>query len=41
MSGDVIPEKSAQKIFRAADRIIKVGAPITADAAESLKKTYS
>jgi antirestriction protein ArdC len=30
LSGDVIPEKSAQKIFRAADRILKAGAPIAA-----------
>jgi hypothetical protein len=28
LSGDVIPEKSAQKIFRAADRILKAGAPV-------------
>jgi len=28
LSGDVIPEKSAQKIFRAADRILKAGGPI-------------
>jgi N-terminal domain of anti-restriction factor ArdC len=27
LAGDVIPEKSAQKIFRAADRILKAGAP--------------
>jgi len=34
LSGDVIPEKSAQKIFRAADRILKAGAPVvTAEAA--------
>jgi antirestriction factor ArdC-like protein len=30
LSGDVIPEKSAQKIFRAADRILKAGAPVVA-----------
>lgn len=28
LSGEVIPEKSAQKIFRAADRILKAGAPV-------------
>jgi antirestriction protein ArdC len=28
LSGDAIPEKSAQKIFRAADRILKAGAPV-------------
>ncbi|HEX7999925.1 MAG TPA: ArdC-like ssDNA-binding domain-containing protein [Pyrinomonadaceae bacterium] len=28
LSGDTIPEKSAQKIFRAADRILKAGAPV-------------
>lgn len=30
LNGDVIPEKNAQKIFRAADRILKAGTPITA-----------
>jgi hypothetical protein len=30
LSGEVIPEKSAQKIFRAADRILKAGAPVVA-----------
>lgn len=28
LSGEVIPEKSAQKIFGAADRILKAGAPV-------------
>lgn len=28
LQGDVIPEKSAQKIFRTADRILKAGAPV-------------
>lgn len=28
LQGDVIPEKSAQKIFRAADQILKAGAPV-------------
>lgn len=28
LSGEPIPEKSAQKIFRAADRILKAGAPL-------------
>lgn len=27
LSGEIIPEKSAQKIFRAADRILKAGTP--------------
>lgn len=28
LAGDVIPEKSAQKIFKAANRILKAGAPV-------------
>lgn len=32
LAGDIIPEKSAQKIFSAADKILKAGAPVAASA---------